>query len=331
MNENVTVDKAVSKGCRILVSLVLLTVLGCNPMSETCSNSVLKQIVSPDKKYKAIIFTRDCGATTGFSTQLSLVNYESTLENERGNVLIISDKADGPSFENGGAEVQASWNNEKELVIFYNTSVETFAKQTKFENLKITYSPLPSEAGDKAEPFKIGNYRVTPKPTFDFHSMGKSSRDTLNLVSCSNYVLFPFGVIKDKSDLKISVLKKFTIANSKRNAFVNYDISQDTLWYESLELKSGINELTLFLDNDPEASIHSNISHGKIYNSNVDFINNIRIGISINEFYKTFFDVFPSELEKEFKVIEVESCVNSIKHIYSFENGKLSSVKFEET
>lgn len=178
--------------------------------------------------------------------------------------------------------------------------------------------------------FKIGDYRVTPKEMFDFNSLGKSSSDTLNLVACSNYVFYPFGFINDKSAIKASLLKNFIVTNIKRNAFVNYDISNDSIWNETLELQLGINKLTLFLDNDPEASTHSYISKGEILDNKVDFAENVKIGMSVNEFYKVFFDKFPSQLENTFTVVEFESCVQSIKHIYNFDNGKLSSVKFIE-
>jgi hypothetical protein len=41
--------------------------------SDLCENEIYSEIVSPDENYKAIIFQRDCGASTGFSTQISIV------------------------------------------------------------------------------------------------------------------------------------------------------------------------------------------------------------------------------------------------------------------
>ena len=52
---------------------------------------------------------------------------------------------------------------------------------------------------------------MTPKLTFDFNSVLKSSGDTIDIVTCGEYVYFPFGHLKDKKDLKESLLKNFNI------------------------------------------------------------------------------------------------------------------------
>jgi len=49
--------------------------------------------------------------------------------------------------------------------------------------------------------------------------------------------------------------------------------------------------------------------------------------MSVDDFYKCFFDHFPLELENRYKFFELESA-DEIKHIYSFENNKLKVVKF---
>jgi hypothetical protein len=38
-----------------------------------CRNDLAAESVSPDKQYKAVIFKRDCGTTTGFNTQISIL------------------------------------------------------------------------------------------------------------------------------------------------------------------------------------------------------------------------------------------------------------------
>jgi hypothetical protein len=67
-------------------------------------------------------------------------------------------------------------------------------------------------------------------------------------------------------------------------------------WSETLELELGENKLSLFLDNDPEASMHGYIRSGKIVDSKILFSENIRIGMSSTDFYNLFFDYFPKEL-----------------------------------
>jgi hypothetical protein len=99
-------------------------------------------------------------------------------------------------------------------------------------------------------------------------------------------------------------------------------------WSESVDLALADNKLNLFLDNNPEASMHGYIRGGQIVDSKVIFSENIKVGMSVEDFYKRFFDYFPTELNKKFNVVEFESCVADVTHIYTFEKGLLSSVKF---
>src|SRR5687767_10343542 len=46
-----------------------LLLFGC----DMCGNDIQLTVVSPDRKLKAVVFERSCGATTGFSTQVSVL------------------------------------------------------------------------------------------------------------------------------------------------------------------------------------------------------------------------------------------------------------------
>ena len=78
-----------------------------------CGNEVFEEQLSPDGKLKAVIFQRDCGATTGFSTQISVLNSHKKLKNESGNVFVISGHPDSVAPE-------VAWNqNSDTLFIHY--------------------------------------------------------------------------------------------------------------------------------------------------------------------------------------------------------------------
>ena len=99
-------------------------------------------------------------------------------------------------------------------------------------------------------------------------------------------------------------------------------------WTESMVLQLGDNHLDLFLDNDPEASTHGYIRGGEIADDKVVFLDNINVGMQIEDFYRKFFDYFPPELNNTFSVVAFEACVTDITHIYTFKNGRLKSIKF---
>ena len=53
-----------------------------------CENEISKTVISPSGNLKAVVFNRGCGATTGFNTQISIINTSEELESEGGNLFI---------------------------------------------------------------------------------------------------------------------------------------------------------------------------------------------------------------------------------------------------
>ncbi|QBG37146.1 DUF5412 family protein [Litorilituus sediminis] len=90
--------------------------------ANVCENQVFAEQLSPNKTYKAVLFQRDCGATTGFSSQVSLLNADSTLANESGNIMVV----DGHPDNNA---ITLTWSSNDELVI----SQARFSRQYKAE------------------------------------------------------------------------------------------------------------------------------------------------------------------------------------------------------
>ena len=99
-----------------------------------CGNEIFKEVSSPDFEFKAVIFQRDCGATTGFSTQVSVIPITETLPNEGGNVLII----DGHPSD---TQLEISWLSNSELKISKNINgTEYKAEKNIGLSRKITVS-----------------------------------------------------------------------------------------------------------------------------------------------------------------------------------------------
>lgn len=73
---------------------VSLIVFGASVAScgDLCGNEEVLSVVSPSGKVRAVAFTRSCGATTDFTTQVSLVGVGESLPNEVGNVFIVKGK-----------------------------------------------------------------------------------------------------------------------------------------------------------------------------------------------------------------------------------------------
>jgi hypothetical protein len=103
-------------GClTALASVTTLLFIGCNKLLEDmCGNEVLRSVPSPDGRVKAVIFERDCGATTGYSGQVSLLAATAALPNEGGDTFV----ADGDhGAAPGGPQVHVLWKDNQHLLI----------------------------------------------------------------------------------------------------------------------------------------------------------------------------------------------------------------------
>lgn len=70
-----------------VVALALFA-LGYQSLPGMCANSLSASKTSPDGQWKVVLFERGCGATTGYSTQISLLQATDSLANESGNVFV---------------------------------------------------------------------------------------------------------------------------------------------------------------------------------------------------------------------------------------------------
>jgi len=77
---------------------------------DMCGNGIHAEVHSPDHRYKAIVFQRDCGATTGFSTQVSILKIDAELQNDSGNIFVISGHPEAHAL-------QLTWLSNTELLI----------------------------------------------------------------------------------------------------------------------------------------------------------------------------------------------------------------------
>lgn len=181
---------------------------------------------------------------------------------------------------------------------------------------------------DTVDAVKINGLWVKPKELFIFNSVEKSGNDTLYLTTCGNYVYEPFGTIKSDTNLATSLLKNMKVVSLLSDTFTNAQLCDYRLYTQQVKLQNQNDSLRLFLDNDPFASRHGYISGGEITSNNFLFDEGIKIGMPLSDFYAAFFDVFPDELQNQFSVIVFEPCVVDTRHIYTFKNKKLLSVRF---
>lgn len=125
----------------MLVSLALLFITAsCTNIAGDCENELLNEVRSPNGKLKAVIFQRDCGATTRVSTQVSILPNGERLSNEGGNIFVAdTDHGKAPSGAGGGPSVEVRWVSENELLIRYDSRARVFHSEQSLNNVEIRY------------------------------------------------------------------------------------------------------------------------------------------------------------------------------------------------
>ena len=125
--------------CSIVVEYFPIWESSCGvDLPGLCGNQVLHEKFSPDKRSKAIVFQRDCGATTGLSTQVSIVPSWRKHPHGCGNVLVAdTNGGDAPSGPAGGPVICLEWISSTKLKIIRHPKARVFLAQEFYHGISI--------------------------------------------------------------------------------------------------------------------------------------------------------------------------------------------------
>ena len=111
----------------VLATLGVVAFLsGCD---SACGNKPLISQSSPSGKYQVVVFNRDCGATTGFSTHVSIRESNGALPNDAGNVLILD----------GTVQLSLRWITESRVAIKGVGGAKVFKQERIVGGVEVAY------------------------------------------------------------------------------------------------------------------------------------------------------------------------------------------------
>jgi hypothetical protein len=132
------------KASKILLSILggvlliaVLTIGACIVVfwsvgDSLCGSEIFQEVFSPDGKHKVVVFQRDCGATTGFRTHISVFDSGTTLKDQTGNIF----QADGyPDW----FSIKVTWIDDQHIVIEHNGKPIPDVAKSKVGNIEIQY------------------------------------------------------------------------------------------------------------------------------------------------------------------------------------------------
>jgi hypothetical protein len=134
----------------LLLSMVAAVFLCCSGRSF---NTEVQRVTSPDKKTDVVVFVRQGGATTGFSTQISLERAGKALPDGPGNIFVADDDHGKVALlADGTIPLALSWRTNTVLEIQFSKRARVFKMQDKWRGVQIIYTPsLPELPGGTGE------------------------------------------------------------------------------------------------------------------------------------------------------------------------------------
>lgn len=111
-----------------LVVVVAVSLFSLWVARAGCNNQLEQQFVSENGLYKAVVFQRDCGATTGFSTQVSIIAADDEFcEHCMGDIMA----ADGHP---GETQLRLRWAGDRELLVLLPEKVKIYRRETQWSH-----------------------------------------------------------------------------------------------------------------------------------------------------------------------------------------------------
>lgn len=112
-----------------------------------CGNTVLQDAVSPDGRRHAVVYVRNCGATTGFGTDVSILPSVRGVRGA-GNVFVAdADHGRAPERPGGGLAVTARWLDRRTLELRYDGRARVFRRDERHDDTNVRYvadPPVPA-------------------------------------------------------------------------------------------------------------------------------------------------------------------------------------------
>ena len=121
-----TVDLMKNLPALMVVLLAGITASGCG---ARCRNEPIAVVPSPSGKSEAVVFHRNCGATTGPNTQVAVIPSYSDLPNIPGNALVLD--AEVP--------LEVRWLSDSSLSVSGLGSVRASRQQESVAGVSIAY------------------------------------------------------------------------------------------------------------------------------------------------------------------------------------------------
>jgi hypothetical protein len=124
-----------------LFPIAMLALSGCSDL-HLCRNTEVARVGAPDRLHLAIVFQRDCGATTGFTTQVSVLHMDEQLSGSGNAFIADGNHGAAPSGHWGGPWAEIRWIDKDHLLVRYAARSRVFEQSSQVAGIRISYEPV---------------------------------------------------------------------------------------------------------------------------------------------------------------------------------------------
>lgn len=106
-------------------------------VENLCGEEIMYESYSPENDFKVLIQERNCGATTDFSTSVSVQVPTSDIKTDV--FLADDDHGTTPQGRGRSTRVEIEWLSKDSLAIYHHPNARIYLSETKWNDLKIIY------------------------------------------------------------------------------------------------------------------------------------------------------------------------------------------------
>jgi hypothetical protein len=134
----------------VAVALIIAAVVGVKLYlgfahfdDSMCGVTVVRRTPSPNGRLEAVLFERNCGATTDFGTNLSVLKRGSQIPNDPGNLLVAdSDHGRAPLEPGHVIRLSVDWLGSDSLIVRFDRRARVFRQDNHAHGVSVRYAVI---------------------------------------------------------------------------------------------------------------------------------------------------------------------------------------------
>lgn len=131
----------------VTLAVVTLAMLVMNRISDAlrpaCVNTIVETLPSPDAAWNAFLFERSCGATTNFTSQVSVLPSGRSLPDTSGNAFVSMRGETAGTTPWGGPLVAVRWTGERQLEVAHDPTAHTMSSSNRVGEVNVSFVESP--------------------------------------------------------------------------------------------------------------------------------------------------------------------------------------------